>query len=50
MSTTTTTFVATDPSAYEQFMGRWSQRLAPSFVDRTPRKLTVKGGRIPWEP
>ena len=32
MSTTTTTFVATDPSAYEQFMGRWSQRLAPSFV------------------
>jgi ubiquinone/menaquinone biosynthesis C-methylase UbiE len=32
MSTTTTTFVATDASAYEQFMGRWSQRLAPLFV------------------
>ena len=33
MSTTTTTFVATDPAGYERFMGRWSQRLAPSFVE-----------------
>jgi ubiquinone/menaquinone biosynthesis C-methylase UbiE len=33
MSTTTTTFVATDPAGYEQFMGRWSQRLEPSFVE-----------------
>ena len=33
MSTTTTTFVATDPAGYERFMERWSQRLAPSFVE-----------------
>jgi hypothetical protein len=33
MSQTATTFVATDPAGYEQFMGRWSQRLAPSFVE-----------------
>jgi ubiquinone/menaquinone biosynthesis C-methylase UbiE len=25
--------VATDPAGYERFMGRWSQRLAPSFVE-----------------
>jgi SAM-dependent methyltransferase len=30
---TTTTFVTTDPIGYERFMGRWSQRLAPSFVE-----------------
>src|SRR5262245_16740824 len=30
---TITTFVATDPAAYECFMGRWSQRLAPLFVE-----------------
>jgi hypothetical protein len=28
----TTAFVATDAVAYERFMGRWSQRLAPMFV------------------
>jgi SAM-dependent methyltransferase len=33
MSNTTTTFVATDAAAYEHFMGRWSQRLAPLFVE-----------------
>lgn len=33
MSRTTTTFVATDPAGYERFMGRWSQRLAPAFVE-----------------
>ena len=32
MSSTSTTFVATDAAAYEQFMGRRSQRLAPLFV------------------
>jgi SAM-dependent methyltransferase len=32
-SSSTTTFVATDAGAYEQFMGRWSQRLAPLFVE-----------------
>ena len=29
----TSTFVATDPVGYERYMGRWSQRLAPLFVD-----------------
>jgi len=33
MSRTIATFVATEPAGYEQFMGRWSQRLAPSFVE-----------------
>lgn len=28
-----TTFVATDGAAYERLMGRWSQRLAPQFLD-----------------
>ena len=27
------TFVATDPAGYEKYVGRWSQRLAPVFVD-----------------
>ena len=27
------TFVTTNPIGYERFMGRWSQRLAPSFVE-----------------
>jgi hypothetical protein len=29
----TTTFVASDAAAYERFMGRWSQRVAPLFVE-----------------
>jgi SAM-dependent methyltransferase len=29
------TFVATDPVGYEKFVGRWSQRLAPLFVEYT---------------
>lgn len=33
MSSTTTTFVTTDAAAYERFMGRRSQRLAPLFVE-----------------
>jgi ubiquinone/menaquinone biosynthesis C-methylase UbiE len=27
------TFVATDPAGYEKYVGRWSQRLAPAFVE-----------------
>lgn len=27
------TFVASDPDGYERYMGRWSQRLAPLFVE-----------------
>jgi hypothetical protein len=27
------TFVATDPAGYGKFVGRWSQRLAPLFVE-----------------
>jgi SAM-dependent methyltransferase len=27
------TFIATDPAGYEQFVGRWSRRLAPLFVE-----------------
>jgi SAM-dependent methyltransferase len=27
------TFIATDPEGYEQFIGRWSRRLAPLFVE-----------------
>ena len=26
-------FIATDPVGYETFIGRWSQRLAPVFVE-----------------
>lgn len=33
MSTPSTTFVATDGTAYERLMGRWSRRLAPLFCD-----------------
>jgi 2-polyprenyl-3-methyl-5-hydroxy-6-metoxy-1,4-benzoquinol methylase len=29
----TSTFVASDPVGYERYMGRWSQRLAPLFVE-----------------
>jgi methionine biosynthesis protein MetW len=29
----TSTFAATDHVGYERYMGRWSQRLAPLFVD-----------------
>src|SRR5688572_8273943 len=32
-SNSTTTFVTTDAAGYERFMGRWSQRLAPMFVE-----------------
>ena len=31
-------FVATDGSAYENFMGRWSSRLAPLFLEFTGTK------------
>ena len=31
--TTTGYFVATDGQAYENFMGRWSSRLAPLFLE-----------------
>jgi ubiquinone/menaquinone biosynthesis C-methylase UbiE len=33
MRDTLPTFLATDPDAYEQFMGRWSARLAEPFLD-----------------
>ena len=35
----TTTFVATDPIGYERFMGRWSERLAPLFVEFSGTQL-----------
>ena len=31
--TASSTFTATDGDAYERQMGRWSQRLAPPFLD-----------------
>jgi hypothetical protein len=31
------TFVTTDPVGYETFIGRWSQRLAPVFVELAGR-------------
>jgi len=33
MSNSLLPFLATDPDAYEQFMGRWSARLAEPFLD-----------------
>src|SRR5262245_40618291 len=37
--TVKSTFAATDPTGYERYMGRFSQRLAPVFVEwgRVPR-------------
>ena len=33
MSSSLPSFVATEPEAYEHFMGRWSARLAEPFLD-----------------
>jgi hypothetical protein len=41
-------FVTTDAAAYERFMGRWSQQLAPVFVDFVGQRIRASGtlGRL----
>ena len=38
-----TSFVARGPEAYDSYMGRWSTRLAPAFLDFAE---LVEGGAI----
>lgn len=46
MSSSLPSFLATDPEVYEYFMGRWSARLAPPFLDFTGVKRADKGPEL----
>ena len=42
MSGFSTPFMATDPDVYEHFMGRWSERLAPPFLEFAKIELPAR--------